>query len=835
MGRVAFACVGLLLGAAPGELCGQEAGASAPPAEPDQPLTSPPAIAAPPILPTLEIRGPDGRPLPPEVQQQLEAQYREQLGASTGAGGGAPEIVVAIPKPRGSAAGDFPAELSFDAVDLRALGANDVRELLETLGPRVGSARERDASGPLVLLNGRRISGLAEIARIPAEAIERLEVFPEEMALSYGFPAARKVVNVVTFERFDSRLAQLSYARPTEGGLDTPGAAATLMRIRGDTRLSLDGLYSRSGALLESERAVFQVDGAQDLARFRTLLPETERLQLSGTASAELLKGVSSTLTGSFDSDRSQNLFGIAASGRPVRGDVDTRTVRMGTTLGGRLGRWQWTFTGNHDRVSVSTRIDAGQEETLRNQARGVDTRTNADVLLNGDAIKLPAGPVSVSVSAGLDFRDFVSRSRFGGEDRRFQLARDRAAAQATLNVPLADRRKTAGGLFGDLSINANGGLEELSDIGTLRSWGYGLNWTPTPAVNLIASVTQEEGAPTVEQLGGPLVLTPNVRTFDFSRGETVDLVRSFGGNPALRPEDRQVISLGLTAEPFARRNLTVTVDYLRTRIDDPIAAFPLPLPQIEAAFPERFTRGADNRLVSIDARPLNFDRSDQEQIRVGFNFARPLGAVPAELQGLRPRFVQNEAEARRRLPAGASIVAAQPGTPGSRLGDTLLSRLYLAVYYTRRLRDEVRLRAGGATLDLLEGSGVDFSGGRPRHEIELQAGVFKRGLGARVTAAWVSGTNITGPDDADNTASDLRFAAYGTVDVNLFANLAERFGGANPPSWLKGSRVSIAIVNLFNVRPQVRDAAGAIPVIYQPAYLNPLGRIASLNLRKSF
>jgi hypothetical protein len=781
----------------------------------------------------LEIRGPDGRPLPPEVQRQLEAQYREQLGATGDSGRAAPEIVVAIPKPRGSVAGDIPAELSFDAVDLLAFGANDVQELLDTLGARVGSERGRDANGPVVLLNGRRISGFAEIARIPVEAIERLEVFPEELALTYGFPTNRKVVNVVTFERFDSRLAQLSYARPTEGGFDTPRAAANLLRIRGDTRFSLDGQYSRSGALLESERGVLQIGDAQDLGRFRTLLPETERILLSGTASAALLKGMSSTLNGSFESDRSRNLFGIAASGRPVTGDVDTQTVRLGTVLAGPLGGWQWTFTGNHDRISVLTQIDTGQGGARLNRARGIDTRTNADVLLSGEAAKLPAGPMSVSISAGIDFRDFASRSRFGADDQRFELARDRAAAQANLTIPLADRRRTAGGMIGDLSINANAAVEELSDIGTLRTWGYGLNWTPKPAINVIASVTQEEGAPTVEQLGSPLVVTPNVRTFDFTRGETVDLTRSFGGNPVLRADDRRVISLGVTADPFPRRNLTITIDYLRTRVDDPIAAFPIPLPQIEAAFPERFTRDTDNRLLRIDARPLNFDRSEQEQIRVGFNFFRPLGAVPEELQGIRPRIFQNEAEARSRLPAGATMVMAQPGTPGGRLGDTLLSRLYISVYYTRRLRDEIRLRSGGTTLDLLDGAAVDFSGGRPRHEIEAQAGVFKRGLGARVTASWVSGTNVTGGAGQGDAVSDLRFSAFGTIDVNLFVNLAERFGGAKEPVWLKGSRISLSVVNLFNVRPQVRDAAGAIPIIYQPVYLNPLGRVVSLSLRK--
>ena len=50
-------------------------------------------------------------------------------------------------------------------------------------------------------------------------------------------------------------------------------------------------------------------------------------------------------------------------------------------------------------------------------------------------------------------------------------------------------------------------------------------------------------------------------------------------------------------------------------------------------------------------------------------------------------------------------------------------------------------------------------------------------------------------------TTSDLSFSAYSTVNINLFANLADRFGGAKAPNWLKGSRLSIGINNVFDRR----------------------------------
>jgi hypothetical protein len=115
--------------------------------------------------------------------------------------------------------GDIPPERSFNPIDIRAYGADDIGGLLEALGPQVASGR--GDSGPVVLLNGKRVSSFREISRIPTEAIERTEVFPEELALKYGYRADQKVVNIITFKRFSSRIGQLTYALPTDGGRDT--------------------------------------------------------------------------------------------------------------------------------------------------------------------------------------------------------------------------------------------------------------------------------------------------------------------------------------------------------------------------------------------------------------------------------------------------------------------------------------------------------------------------------------------------------------------------------------------------------------------------------------
>ena len=806
---------------------------------------APPAPANGNPAPPVEITGPDGEPLPAELRQRIEADLRENPlpvpaptpseanGAQTSATPG--EVVVTGQRPRGSVVGNIPPQRTLTPLDLRAYGTNDIGELLQAIAPQVSSIQGRDANGPVVLLNGKRVSSFAEIEKIPTEAIERMEVFPEELALKYGYRADQKVVNVVAYERFSSRLARVSYLVPTEGGRDTPGINANFLRIWGDTRVNVDADYARSGYLLESERDVVQLAGSADAGRSRSLLPASQRLVLNGTVSGTVIDGVSSTLNGRLEATDLRSLLGPGSDG-PLRRDLDTRTAHLGTTSNGAIGSWLWTFTGNYDRIATDTDTDRPGDAAIgRDAARAVNALANADLLISGSPLQLPAGPLSTSLRVGGETRDFTGRSRRDAAELRTDLARDRASVQANLDLPIASRRKPGLDWLGDLSVNANGAIQRLSDAGTLRTLGYGVNWSPIATVNVIASLTDEEGAPTVEQLGAPIVVTPNARVFDFTRGEVVDVTRVFGGNPTLRADDRRVIKLGANVRPWASTDLNVSVDFIDTRIDDPIAPFPIATAAIEAAFPERFTRDAGGRLIRIDGSPLNFERADQQQLRWGINFTRPLGPVPRTMQNANVRFVSSEADLQRSLPPGARVIMPPPGSAAAKNFENLSSRLTLSLYHTWRLEDEIVVRRGVPVLDLLDGSAIDGRGGRARHGLELQAGAFKRGLGARLTVNWQSGTGIDGVADGSGDPDRLRFADYTVVNIDVFANLAERFGGASAHGWAKGTRVSLSVVNAFNKRLRVTDDTGATPISFQPAYLDPLGRLVNLTIRKVF
>lgn len=811
----------------------------APPATGDQ---APPTDTTAPTAPDapkkkLQFRSLDGKPLPPEILRQLEERFKDEPpptspggGPGTGTGTGTSDIVVAGERPRGSVIGNIPPERSFSQLDIRAFGADNIAALLDAVSAQTSSNRGRGDSSPVTLLNGRRVSDFSEIARIPSEAIERMEIFPEELALKYGYRPDQKVVNIVTFQRFRSKVGQVAFLTPGEGGRESGVANADFLRINGDTRMSLGGTYSRADALLERERDVRQFAGTPELGRFRTLLPATEQFGFNGVISGHVLNDISATLNGRIDVNHAESLLGLGPNG-PLRRNSDRTVAHLGTTLNRRIGRWQWTTTANYDHNESTVLTDAADGTDRRDLARSTDRLANADFLFSGPVVSLPAGPLSTSVRFGADFRDFTSRASFGTANSSADLSRDRGAAQVDVDLPILSRKEGKGSPLGNLSVNANGSVERLSDAGTLTTYGYGLTWSPIPAVSLVASATHEEGAPTLEQLGGPLLVTPNVRTFDFIRREVVDIARIAGGNPDLRNDDRHVVRLGLNVRPLPKTDLSFSVDYVSTRIDNPIAAFPILTSQIETAFPGRFSRDAQGRLDGIDGRAINFAESNQEQIRWGINFTRPLGPVPALLRDARVKVYTSVEDARR---ANPNLVFSQSESNSAlaRGAANLTSRLFLSLYHNWYLEDSILLRNGLPSLDLLNGGAVDFLGGRRRHEIDFQAGAFKHGLGTRLSVSWRSGTEVRGFGGPDGV---LGFNDYAVVNLNLFANLGERFEKKPALGWLKGMRATLGVTNLFNTRPQVRDQTGATPLSYQPAYLDPLGRMLTFNVRKVF
>ena len=105
-------------------------------------------------------------------------------------------------------------------------------------------------------------------------------------------------------------------------------------------------------------------------------------------------------------------------------------------------------------------------------------------------------------------------------------------------------------------SASLNLEAAQVSDFGALVSAVYSLRWSPARIVSLTASIAAAEAAPDMQALADPVLVTPNLATYDFVTGDTVDITRIDGGNPGLAAEERRSLRLGLTLRPLPRRNL---------------------------------------------------------------------------------------------------------------------------------------------------------------------------------------------------------------------------------------------------------------------------------------
>ncbi|OQW38739.1 MAG: hypothetical protein A4S12_12180, partial [Proteobacteria bacterium SG_bin5] len=616
----------------------------------------------------------------PQAPAPAPVRPRTQAPAAQPESGEEEDVVVTAGRNLpGAVIGDIPPDQSLSPADIRSYGVSSVADLLTELGPQLRSAVS--SGPPVVLLNGKRISGFQEIRDLPAEAILRVDILPEEVALSYGYRADQRVINFVLRPRFRAVTTELSARAATDGGTATPGGQLDLLKITREGRFTVHLEYSETSALTEAERGVAFTPGlasavgnisaggaaidprlsalagqnvtvaavpasaattvptladfvagannpsVTDPRPFRTLLPASRSFQINSVYATTIFGDVSATVNTQVQTSDSRGLFGLPsvafnlpaggafspfaqpvtlsrapAGFAPLQQGTNSITGHLGTTLNGRVGRWQWTFTGTFDRTDTATLTDVGLDASgfqarldardpranpygpltptdlaalPVNQAFSSVTTGGVDLLANGTLLRLPAGRLAATFRAGGQSLLIDADSVRGGIAQSVRLGRSIANGNFSFEVPITSRREHFLEAIGNLSANVNLGYDGLSDFGLLRTLGYGFNWSPIEPVRLIGQVTEQDQAPSVQQLGNPVIATPNVRIFDYVRGANATVTLVSGGNPGLVASNRRTQRLGLTLKPWEKTDLDFTVSYSDTRVRGATANFP--------------------------------------------------------------------------------------------------------------------------------------------------------------------------------------------------------------------------------------------------------------------
>nr|WP_156930279.1 TonB-dependent receptor plug domain-containing protein [Sphingomonas jaspsi] len=615
------------------------------------------------------------------------------------------EIVVTGQKPRGSVVGDIPPENVLNTRDIRATGATSISELLSAVAPQTGSARGRGGGMPVLLLNGQRISGFRELRDLPPEAIERMEILPEEVALKYGYSADQRVVNIVLRRRFNSSSVELRGKAATDGGYVQGQADATRLIIDDGKRTTLNLQVSGNDGLTEADRSiVLQPVASQpdpiDPRPYRSLTGANKNVRLSGTANRQILGDVSATFNAELQRTTGQSRFGVATGvlddngtdilrafpGTPLDRTSVTEAARMGFALNGTKGKWRWSSTGNaelsrslsesergFDLTGVQARLDANDptldplgdlgplQRLSDNRSVTINRSLGANLTATGPLIDLPAGKANVTLKIGASSTDLEGRSRRNDLLSETNLGRDIVEGSASVDLPITRGSSS----IGRLTANANAGIKHLSDFGGVTSLGAGLNWSPTARLSFVTSWTREKGPPTLSQLGAPLVDTPGVPYFDFRTNQTVLVTTVTGGNPDLKADTRNVLKIGGNWQFDDKPDLRLRAEYVRQVIDNPQASFPVASAALEDAFPDRFERQG-GVLTRVFLQPVNFKQSRREQLRIGFDFSKELESKPPSAQAIAAFREQFRARAQRDGIALPGPQAAQTPAAGS-------------------------------------------------------------------------------------------------------------------------------------------------------------------------
>jgi iron complex outermembrane recepter protein len=271
--------------------------------------------------------------------------------------------------------------------------------------------------------------------------------------------------------------------------------------------------------------------------------------------------------------------------------------------------------------------IDAArmQGQTLRLHKA---TNTGIDATLSGELMQLPGGPLTLAVggelrrdgwqAVGLASNDLSTALNgqidlLGGDNlaqgassaTSTRISRDIISLFTEVDAPL---RK-------DLTLNASVRADKYDDLGeTTVNPKLSVRWQPVRSLLLRASANTGYRAPSLPEIytketertlipvfNDPLLCPGGVA----KPGYATELVCSLTGynqitkvpnNAGVKPETSKSFTLGLAFEPM--RNVTATVDYWQTQIDDVIGNraidYLLANPNV---YPELFRRNADGTL----------------------------------------------------------------------------------------------------------------------------------------------------------------------------------------------------------------------------------------------
>lgn len=163
------------------------------------------------------------------------------------------EIVVTGERQRNAVITDAKPVGVLDEAAIHALGVTKISDLLRAVQ---GLTTSNSGEPPILLLNNRRISGWEEMSNLPPEAIERVDILPEPVAIQFGYPPTRRVMNIVTKANFRAVTAEQTLRGATDGGALGAEADVGSTVLQRDRRWIVAVNASHRDGLIQRQRSI---------------------------------------------------------------------------------------------------------------------------------------------------------------------------------------------------------------------------------------------------------------------------------------------------------------------------------------------------------------------------------------------------------------------------------------------------------------------------------------------------------------------------------------------------------------------------------------------------
>lgn len=364
--------------------------------------------------------------------------------------------------------------------------------------------------------------------------------------------------------------------------------------------------------------------------------------------------------------------------------------------------------------------------------------------------------------------------------------------AAVEVNLPLlADSAVGSANLLGAFRYT------DYNTSGNVETWKLGLNWKLSDDLTLRATRSRDIRAPSLNDLFRPATFAPG--TFNDLHTNTTNITNNVSrGNPTLKPEIAQTLTLGLVYKPSWLPRFSIAVDYFDIKLSNAIAL----ISGNDAAVQRNCEdSNGTSPLCALYVRPLPF--SD----RTAANRPSEVRSIGLNVAQIRTKGVDFEMN-----------------YSADTLGGTLALRgllTYQPTLETLQFAGDAVINGAGAAQGAVGTSNV--AKWRATGLINYTNGGFSLGIQTR----WRSSLRVHA-DTRLVFADTSRVPAVSFTDINLSYSIESSMGTIEP---------FLTIENVFDKTPPLVGQVGSFPGLGAYSYVgdNLAGRYFTFGVRAKF